>query len=74
MSLQEAQTCLSFCMQCKLLRLCRLATADLDWEEGVMPPKVTLQGNLHLLSLYQKPVVAFRPTQIKSTGDCSNTS
>lgn len=30
-------------MQCKLLLLCRLATADLDREEGVMPPKVTLR-------------------------------
>ncbi len=61
-------------MQCKLLLLCRLATADLDWEEGVMPPKVSLNGYLHLLSLHQNPVVAFRPTQTKSIGRCSNAS
>ena len=41
--MQEARTCLSCCMHCKLLLLCRLATADLDWEEGVLPPKMPLQ-------------------------------
>ncbi len=37
-------------MQCKLLLLCRLATADLDREEGVMPSKVTLHSARKCLS------------------------